>query len=100
MEAGADLQERRHAAADADFSAGRLGDAAQDLEQRALAGAVAADDADDLARLDREGDVLERPELGLIGRTDAPSALPLLRRRRNNRSASSRSVRALNCPSR
>ena len=30
---------------------GRLGDAAQDLEQRALAGAVAADDAEDLAGL-------------------------------------------------
>ena len=31
---------------------GRLGDARQDLEQRALAGAVAADDADDLAARD------------------------------------------------
>ena len=41
----------------------RLGDAAQDLEQRALAGTVAADDADDLALLDLEAHILERPEL-------------------------------------
>ena len=40
----------------------RLGDARQDLEQRALAGAVAADDADDLALLDLERHVLQRPE--------------------------------------
>ena len=33
------------------------------FEQRALAGAVAADDADDLARLDLERDVLQRPEV-------------------------------------
>ena len=42
---------------------GRLGDAREDLEQRALAGAVAADDADDLAALDFEGDVTEGPEI-------------------------------------
>ena len=34
----------------------------EDLQQRALAGAVAADDADHLAALDLEADVLERPE--------------------------------------
>ena len=56
-------------------AAGRLRDARKDLEQRALARAVAADDtctapnavrckcADDLAGLDLEGDVLERPEI-------------------------------------
>ena len=39
----------------------------QDLQQRALAGPVAADDADHLARLDLEGDVLQRPEvLGIV----------------------------------
>ena len=46
-----------------DAARGRLGDAAEDLQQRALARAVAADDADDLALLDLEGDVLQRPEL-------------------------------------
>ena len=83
MKAGADLKQRRDAAADADLAAGRLGDAAQDLEQRALPRPVAADDAENLARLDGEGDVLERPELGVI---DLPLALPL-RRRENNRSS-------------
>ena len=34
----------------------------QDLEQRALAGAVAADDADDFAGLHLERDVAQRPE--------------------------------------
>ena len=43
-------------------AAGRLGDAGEDLEQRALAGAVAADDADDLAALDLEGDVAQGPD--------------------------------------
>ena len=69
MEAGADLQQARHAAADFDAALGRRGDAGKDLEQRRFAGAVAADDADDLAPLDLEGDVLQRPE-------------PLLRRQR------------------
>ena len=36
-------------AADHGPAGGRLGDAAEDFQQRALAGAVAADDADDLA---------------------------------------------------
>ena len=40
---------------------GRLGDPAEDLQERRLAGAVAADDADHLARLDLEGDVPRAP---------------------------------------
>ena len=51
MKAGADFQQARDAAAQGDAPGGRLGDAAEDLEQRALAGAVAADDAEDLALL-------------------------------------------------
>ena len=46
-----------------DPALGRLGDAREDLEQRRLAGAVAPDDAEHLAALDLEADVLERPEL-------------------------------------
>ena len=45
-----------------DASFGRLRDPAEDLEQRALAGAVAPDDADHLAGLDVERHVAEGPE--------------------------------------
>ena len=51
VEAGADFEQARDAAPQLDAAARRLGDAAQDLEQRALAGAVAADDAEHLAGL-------------------------------------------------
>jgi len=44
-------------------AAGRLGDAREDFEQGALARAVAADHADDLAALHLKGDVLEGPEV-------------------------------------
>ena len=49
VEAGADFEQAADAAAEVDAAGGRLGDAAEDFEQRDLAGAVAADDADDLA---------------------------------------------------
>ena len=49
MEAGADLEERAHAAQDLDAPFGGLRDAREDLQERALAGAVAPDDADRLA---------------------------------------------------
>src|SRR5690606_3665565 len=58
MEAGADLEERADAAADLGAAVGRLRDTSEDLEQGGLAGAVAADDANDLALLDLEVDVL------------------------------------------
>ena len=63
VKAGADLEQAADAAAQPHPALGRLGDAAEDLEQRALAGAVAADDADDLALLDFEAHVLQRPKL-------------------------------------
>ena len=63
MEAGADLEQAGHPALDRDPPLGRLGDARQDLEQRRLARAVVADDADHLAALDLEIDVAQRPEL-------------------------------------
>ena len=63
MKAGADFEQAGHAPVDAHPACGRFGDAAEDFEQRALAGAVAADDADDFAAFDFEGNILERPEL-------------------------------------
>ena len=62
VEAGADLQQAGDPAADDGPAGGRFGDAAEDLQQRALARPVAADDADDLALVDLERDVLEGPE--------------------------------------
>ena len=54
---------------------GRLGDAAEDLQKRALAGPVAADDADDLPSLYLEVHVSERPELlDFIALQDLPAA--------------------------
>src|SRR5439155_23225310 len=49
-------------AAQGDAAGGGLGDAGEDLEQRTLAGAVAADDPEDLALLHVEADILEGPE--------------------------------------
>ena len=62
MEAGADLEQARNASPQRDPPLRRLGDAAQNLEQRAFSGAVAADDAENLALLDLEAHILERPE--------------------------------------
>ena len=50
VEARADFEERADASVDLGDAEGRLGDARQDLQERALPGAVAADDADDFAR--------------------------------------------------
>ena len=62
MEAGADFQEAADSAVNDRSAGGWLGDAGEDLQEGALAGAVSADDADDLAWLDPEGDIPERPE--------------------------------------
>ncbi len=50
VEADAELDERRHAPVDVDLARVEPVDAGQALEQRALARAVAADDAEELAR--------------------------------------------------
>ena len=62
VEAGADLEQAANPAAELNPALGRLGDAREDLEERALACAVAADHADDLARRDLERDIPKRPD--------------------------------------
>ena len=63
VKAGSDLEQRGRPAVELDASLGRQRDARQQLEHRALAGAVAADDPDRLAVVNVEADVLQRPEL-------------------------------------
>jgi hypothetical protein len=67
VEAGAYLQQRADPAADPAPAAGGLGDAREDLEQGALARAVAADDPHHLAALDLERDVFQRPQVVRMG---------------------------------
>ena len=55
VKAGAHLQERSHPAPNRHPPLGGLGDAGEDLEQGALAGPVAADDAQNLALGDFQG---------------------------------------------
>src|SRR5262249_19843401 len=62
VEAGADLEQAADAAVDLDSPRRRQGDPGEHLEQGALAGAVAPDDSDHLAGLDREFDVPEGPK--------------------------------------
>ena len=62
MKAGADLQETGEATPHADAPRGWFGDPAQDLEQRALASAIAADDSYDFSFLHFETHIFERPE--------------------------------------
>ena len=63
VEPGAQLQQRRHAAAHADPARGRAQHAGDHLQQRALARAVVADDAEHLAAPHVEGHAAQRPEL-------------------------------------
>jgi hypothetical protein len=63
---GADLQERRHPPAHGDRAGCWAGDAREHLQQGALAGAVAPDDADHLASLDGKRDVPESPDRLLV----------------------------------
>ncbi len=63
VEADAQLDERRQAPVDVDPARVDAVDAGHALQQRALARSVAADDPEELAVADVEGDVLERDEL-------------------------------------
>ena len=62
MKARADLEEGTDPAPHDDLALGRVGDPGEDLEERALAGTISPDDAEDLAALDLEVDVFEGPE--------------------------------------
>lgn len=63
VEAGADFEEARDAAPRADGARGGCGHAAEELEERAFACAVAADDAYDVALFHLEVDVLQGPHV-------------------------------------
>jgi hypothetical protein len=63
VEADPQLDERRQPARDGDRAAIGAVDAGQDLQQRALARAVAAHDPEELALVDVKGDAAERVQL-------------------------------------
>src|SRR6476659_2218204 len=62
MKSGADLEQARHASIQFHTTLGGLDDARKDLQQRRFAGAIAPDDADDLAGCDFEVEILECPD--------------------------------------
>src|ERR1700756_2476882 len=75
MKSGANLEQAGHTASKRHPPSRWFGDAAEDLEQRAFARAVATDDAQDFALLDLEADILERPEfLDLVALNDLSPA--------------------------
>jgi hypothetical protein len=63
VEADAELDEGGEATGDLDRTRVRPVDARQQLQQRALARAVATDDAEELALADLEGDPVQRVQL-------------------------------------
>ena len=67
MEARTDLQEASDPAPRADSTDGRACDFAEEFQQGTLAGAVLADDAYDVALLDLEVDIAERPDIVGVG---------------------------------
>src|SRR5207244_3316337 len=70
MEACAELEQRADPSGDRDAARGRLDDPGDQAQEGRLPGAVAPDQADRLARLDPDGDVPERPD---VGPPDAPA---------------------------
>ena len=64
VKTGADFEQHADAAAHRSGAYRRVGDAGEDLQQRALAGAIMAENADHLALFDVEADIVERPEMG------------------------------------
>src|SRR6202012_4874343 len=63
MKSRAHFEQRREAPTHSDFAGRRLGNLAENLQQRRLARPVAADDAEAVALRDIEIHVLKRPEL-------------------------------------
>src|ERR1700730_3735770 len=75
MKSGTNLEQAGHTASKCHPPSRRFGYAAQNLEQRAFARAVAADNYQDLRLLDLETDILERPEfLDLVALNHLSSA--------------------------
>src|SRR5690606_8887345 len=66
VKSGADLEQAGDAAAEDGASGSGFGDTAEELEEGALAGAVAADDAEDFAFVDGEGNIAQGPEVALV----------------------------------
>src|SRR5262245_11283937 len=62
------LQKRGDSATDSDLSTCGLGDATENLEQRAFTRPITADDADHFTWLYGKGNVFQRPEFGAIVR--------------------------------
>ena len=90
MEAGSHLEQTADPSVDLGASGARLGDPAQDRQQRRLAGAVGADHAQHLATLNVERDAPQRPHvLSELrrARRDAPAraAMPPVMRTRSLR---------------
>ena len=81
MEARADLEQAADRALDVRIPRRRLGDARENPEERALAGAVAADDADDLARADLNGEIADGPDVTRVLRRLPVPAPPRARDR-------------------
>jgi hypothetical protein len=76
-EPGADLQQARYPAVELQQASGRFRDAGKHFQQRALAGAVAADDADDFAWLHFKADILEGPDGGgIVGMLRGAGTVP------------------------
>ena len=67
MEARTDLQETGDSAPSADSAHGRTRDLTEEFQQSGLARTVLADDADDVALLDLEVDIAERPDVVGVG---------------------------------
>ena len=75
VEAGAQLEQRGDAALHAHLPARRPDDPGDDLEERALARAVHADDAEGRAARDLDAHVPERPQLVVVRPAAAPQGL-------------------------
>ena len=63
MKAGADFKQTAHPAIEFHAARGGPGDARQDFEESGLAGAIAADEAEDFAGLDLESDIVQGPKV-------------------------------------
>ena len=72
VESRPNLQQARHPTANFDATSGRLGDATQNFEKRALARAVAPNDANNFTSGDFKADILQRPEFFSFGGRGVP----------------------------